>query len=133
MRDKASFSAGECLTTEERLFTAHLEDMIRARDRSFSPRFTGFLSGRNAALAKRFMEYMGEGEYLFWGGFEGAERVILGMFPEDYSYTEQRREQFPLRIVKFTGRTVGELSHRDFLGAVMSLGVERSLDRKSVV
>lgn len=127
MRDKASFSAAEHLTNDEKLLTAHIEDMIRAADKSFSPGFTGFLSGGEAALAGRFLEYMGESRFIFWGGFEGAERVILGIFPDDYSDMSERLASFPLRIVKFTGRMTGELSHRDYLGAIMSLGIERSL------
>ncbi len=134
MKSKASFLAACGSEGEDKLLIAHIDDMIRAVERSFAPKFSGFLAAGEAALAGRFLEYMGlrAGEdYLFWGGFEGAERVILGIFPgifpEDFADESERRQQFPLRIVKFGGRMAGMLSHRDYLGAVMSLGIERSL------
>ncbi|MDE6593601.1 MAG: RNA-binding protein [Oscillospiraceae bacterium] len=138
MKSKASFLAACGLSNEDKLLVARIDDMIRAVEKSFSPKFSGFLAVGEAALAERFLEYMGlrsGNEYLFWGGFEGAERVILGLFPgifpdtfpENFSEESERRQQFPLRIVKFGGRMTGTLSHRDYLGAVMSLGIERSL------
>ncbi|MDE7293945.1 MAG: RNA-binding protein [Oscillospiraceae bacterium] len=130
MKSKASFLAACGSGDEDKLLIARIDDMIRAVERSFAPKFSGFLAVGEAAPAERFLEYMGlrAGEdYLFWGGFEGAERVILGIFPEDFSSKSERRQQFPLRIVKFGGRMAGTLSHRDYLGAVMSLGIERSL------
>lgn len=127
MRDKNSFAASEGLNGEERLFIAHIDDMIRAVNKSFSPKFSGFLSSGEALLARRFLDYMGVREYLLWGGFEGAERTVLGIFPEDFSEDAERREQFPLHTVKFSGRMAGGLGHRDYLGAIMSLGIERSL------
>lgn len=130
MKSKASFSAACGLGNEDKLLVARIDDMIRAAERSFYPKFSGFLAAGEAALAERFLEYMGlhsGNEYLLWGGFEGAERSVLGIFPEDFSEEAERRRQFPLRIVKFSGRMAATLSHRDYLGAVMSLGIDRSL------
>jgi RNA-binding protein YlmH len=57
---------------------------------------------------------------LFWGGFEGAERVYLGISAE----VQPVAEDFPIAAVRFSWRFEA-LTHRDFLGALLSLGLRR--------
>lgn len=57
--------------------------------------------------------------YLFDGGYEGAERRRLSVFPEERPQTP------PVAAVRFSMPSFRELSHRDFLGALMSLNIER--------
>lgn len=60
--------------------------------------------------------------YKFFGGYEYAERQILGFFP--YYDTER---VFPIAYLKINVKTgIGKpLSHRDFLGALLGLGLQR--------
>lgn len=55
-------------------------------------------------------------EPILWGGFDGAERKMVGFNAE--------AEDFPLSCVRITTKTSG-LTHRDYLGAIMGLGIER--------
>jgi len=61
-----------------------------------------------------------------FGGYEGAERVMARFGdPEDMGY----EQPFPLcciTIKPLMDKFADELSHRDFLGALMNLGIERS-------
>lgn len=62
-----------------------------------------------------------------YGGYEEAERKIFCFMPET-GFTPPQAEQFPLRCVRIApvNRRFGEpLSHRDFLGTIMGLGLER--------
>ena len=60
---------------------------------------------------------------MFFGGFEDSERKMFGVFPE---WIEPDTMQFPISIVKITHKYGSELSHRDYLGSIMSLGIDRS-------
>ena len=58
-----------------------------------------------------------------FGGYEGAERVVIG-FGEDISNND-----FPICCIKIEPllqKFADKLSHRDFLGSLMNLGINRS-------
>lgn len=60
--------------------------------------------------------------FRFFGGFDGAERTVLGVFPP---FIEPEDALFPLRVLKFSYRAQAALSHRDFLGTMLSCGIRR--------
>lgn len=61
-------------------------------------------------------------EYKFFGGYDYAERQVLGIFP-----AYDTANIFPIGCLKINVKTgIGKpLSHRDFLGALLGLGLER--------
>lgn len=59
---------------------------------------------------------------MLWGGFEGAQRVVFGAFPERQ---QPDRDSFPVLPLYAVFRKEDGLTHRDFLGALMGLGVNR--------
>ena len=65
--------------------------------------------------------------YSAFGGAEGTERVMIRFgSPEELGY----EEEFPivtLMIKPKSEKFADRLTHRDFLGALMSLGIERSV------
>jgi RNA-binding protein YlmH len=97
--------------------------MVKLCEKSFTPRFSGFLSENESAAAKKFLVYSGIKNYEFFGGYDGAQRLMLCVFPE---YAEPLHEDFPLRAVRFDSRGASSLTHRDYLGSLMSLGIDRS-------
>ena len=71
------------------------------------------------------------GRFIFWGGFDGAERVIMLSVP-DYIESDDPNEIFtvysdecPLSAVRVEKDKFSDIGHRDFLGAVMGLGLTR--------
>lgn len=59
------------------------------------------------------------------GGYEFAERQMAAFIPDALSY----EWEFPIRCMKVTkgpGNFPEKLTHRDYLGAIVHLGVERS-------
>ena len=58
---------------------------------------------------------------VFYGGYEGCERTLFIAMPEYFE--EEYKEE--ISVLEITGRNISELSHRDFLGSLMGLGVER--------
>lgn len=107
---------------QEDLLLRRLEDGIRtARGR---PAFLGFLDESQRAQLTQALARRREVPSLFWGGFPEAERVLLGLFPD---YEEPGPAAFPLQAVTFTYRKEDQPGHRDFLGAMMGLGVQRDV------
>lgn len=59
----------------------------------------------------------------FYGGYEDAERVFLGLSP--WEEKGLRDGDFPIRCVEAVFRRQDKPGHRDFLGAVMALSLKR--------
>lgn len=122
-RDKNSFIAANRLDAEGKLLVSHIGDMLSICEKSFTPRFSGFLSEGELVTAESFLSYMGTGEYELFGGYEGAMRCILCIYPE---YMQPEHTDFPIRTVRFDSRGAGSLTHRDYLGSLMAMGISRS-------
>ena len=87
--------------------------------------FTSFLGlAEQSAFSEITKELRGI-KYEVFGGAEGAERVVIRFGNEDeIGYTLP----FPIAIVKAEPQSqkyADKLTHRDFLGALLNLGIER--------
>lgn len=115
------------LTEDERYLSAHISDLRALSFKSGVPRFSAFLNEREAAIAAETARTEGAIP-AFFGGYDGAQRTVCGFFEgtfgEDFA-EEVRNELFPISAVSFTFRERDKLSHRDFLGAIMSVGIKR--------
>ncbi len=100
----------------DKLLLRRIADISELSDKYNMPRFTDFLDEAEQARVKQ--SYADAGGRWF-GGYEGAARQMLGFFPE-WSESE-----FPIAAVKIINKGTRKLSHRDFLGTIMSLGLER--------
>lgn len=103
---------------DDKLFLSKLDDAVYLCDKRQSAVFLSFMSERKQALAEDYLRSIRFDRYRFFGGYEGAERKLLGLFYDD-------EEPFPAEPVVFTFRKSDKLTHRDFLGSLMSLGIER--------
>lgn len=109
-------------------FKDRLEDMFLSADRNVSLSYSQFLDSSEIALAKKIIPKLKTSypqvDYLFWGGFENAERQILCIHN---TLIEISLQDFPLKVIEFKYNTnFSKLTHRDFLGAIMSLQVKRN-------
>lgn len=103
---------------------ARVEDAITAAAQQNRIKQLGFLDERQCAIAGEICRKNHFEPFRFWGGYEGASRVLLGCFP-DYVDPEQTDGLWEILGLTFRYRPVDKLSHRDFLGALMSLKVKR--------
>lgn len=103
---------------DNNLLLARIDDLKQQCQKNNSPKFLGFLTADEIAVVeKRFSP--GE-RYELYGGYENAERVLIGVLPD---WCDQ--PTFPITAITFTYRECDTLAHRDFLGALMSLGINR--------
>ena len=83
--------------------------------------FSRFLEPSQEAAARQAAARAGA-RVAFWGGYEDAERRVAAFYPDD----EPDRDQWPIRALRlqWNGKFASP-GHRDLLGAVMGLGIER--------
>ena len=104
----------------EKLLLSRFSDLERGTERGHKPCFSRFLDPKEQRIfAER---YRPKCPYMLWGGYDDAERKMVGFFPD---YLEPAGAEFPLVPLRLAASE--ELGHRDILGALMSLGIERNL------
>lgn len=110
------------LSEEDALLRARIDDACDLCEMRSCPRFVGFLDEHRQAVARAVLREKGILSFLFYGGYEGAERTVLGVFP---SFLPPEPDAFPLKAIGFRYRRTASLSHRDFLGALLATGIKR--------
>lgn len=110
---------------EERLLFAKVLDQADLSARKYEPVFTDFM---DMAKSSKFLESVRRHYHLncgAFGGYADCERRMLGFVPD---YMEIAEAAFPIRILKITmNKKFGQkdLSHRDYLGSILGLGIDR--------
>jgi len=104
---------------QSELLKERIYDTADICEKTNKPKFLGFLSLEQATFAKKLLEHRNI-RYEFFGGYEGAMRVILGCFPD---WVDE--PQFPIAVITAQYRKVDNVSHRDVLGTLMGLGLKR--------
>lgn len=109
---------------EERLLKKRVEELRKRAAFSYQTEFTDFLTLSEIETAKAAAK---GANYGFFGGQADVERKMLCIAPEEICITP---EMFPiciLQILPKNARFAEEFSHRDVLGSVLGLGLERSM------
>lgn len=83
---------------------------------------TDFLDPYERLLAKSILNRFMEINYLENGGIIQAERQIINIYPDYYSKIDVPKDIICLRINVDTDG----LSHKDFLGSILNLGIKRT-------
>lgn len=114
-----------------------LEAQIRDRARQCSDRYmitsTNFLDPHGKSIAQSLLKTgeLGSARCWFYGGYGEAERALAVFFPEYIEdaadvYFAAEPEDEPLTVLRVSLKKGSpELSHRDYLGALMGLGIKR--------
>ena len=109
---------------EDRLLLAKVLDRAEQAASRNVPAHTDFLSPQQQAMAEDVLRLAGISEtaWLRQGGYQGAERNIFLFLPD---WMEPEMAESPLRCLRASFRPEFQLSHRDFLGSLMGMGVVR--------
>ena len=113
------------MTQDEVLFQKHLSDLAGTADRRGFAVFTDFMNLNELNIFHASAQKFSYVTTKTFGGYEHAERQIAAFLPDALSYSYD----FPiisLKIRPLQKKFAEDLSHRDYLGALLNLGVDRS-------
>ena len=108
---------------EDRVLLAKLWDKINAGIRRNIPANTCFLSPRELEMARYL--FGDEPGLCTFGGYEEAERKMICYLPDYLEEASLMEEGSPLVCLRAEYFEKDDLSHRDFLGALMGAGIAR--------
>ena len=109
---------------DQDLCKKRLMDLSRQANRKDIVTFSGFLN-LNELHIYHSNQRVFEATSQAFGGFNGAERQIIAFIPDALCYEWEYPISY-IRIIPKYPKFADVLSHRDILGALMSLGIERS-------
>ncbi len=120
---------------EDKILLAGIEDKIRQSEDRYMITNSSFLDLRQRSLTAGRLRGRKGLIYGFYGGYEDAERVICVFFPEGFMDGDDAFQHFrnipeddPLTVIRAERKKgAPELSHRDYLGALMGLGIRREM------
>ena len=125
-----NFSAQE--SKEQKLFYAKLDDLEKRAVGGITSH-SAFLTPSEAFKAEKYFEAKGKkNEICFFGGYSDAQRKQIFLLPEYIAFSEDKEamleDEFEecVRALKVMGSGFRNLSHRDYLGSILALGIERS-------
>ena len=102
------------------IFIRKIEDVFRLLEKYHSARFSRFLDEQEQAKLRQEGILGG----VLFGGYPLAERKMFGAFPD---WQEPCEEEFPIKILRITKKYEKEINHRNYLGTILSLGIERDM------
>jgi RNA-binding protein YlmH len=108
---------------EDRVLVSRLLDKVeQCRYSSFA--YSDFLSPYEAGIAKKVLDKVDDVFYTFIGGYDGAERVFT-VLSSDFIDEQDVLSSSPLSFLRITPLIEKKLSHRDYLGSLLGLGIKR--------
>ena len=99
-------------------------DLSKQANRKGIVTFSDFLAVNEQLILQQNREKL-ESEYRMSGGYEYAERQMVAFIPDALFY----KWDYPMQCIRIRPaypKFAEKLTHRDVLGALMSLGIERS-------
>ena len=121
--------------TKDELIAAKIEDKITQSRDGWYVTATGFLDSHEQSLAKKAAMHAAGVRTLMYGGYDDAERRMLVCVPADLPLSDEEAEDGLITVLRVTKPAMSRaLSHRDYLGSILGLGIERRLtgDRKGL-
>lgn len=125
------------MNTEDRIIAAKLEDKARLCSENSMITNTSFLDMRERSTAMTVRNLFSDVKTVFYGGFEDAERTVAVMLPYFieadnfqtlHDYFIENPDDCPIKIIQIKkDKFSPALSHRDYLGALMALGIKREV------
>lgn len=110
------------MLTEESLLIARLQDALLNSTKKQFPYFLGFLNEHQMSVVLQYIKKEKLNNYKFFGGYENSERCLLAIAGGNFEIEDY---YFPVSGICFNYKIDFKLSHRDFLGALMGLGIKR--------
>lgn len=114
--------------TDNKLLMARIDDCISSCDENYVITNTNFLDIYQQSDVIEYLKKKKDVRYDFYGGFEECERktvLFLPDYAENADYVRENTDLSPIVALEIKKDNFSSLSHRDYLGAVMGLGIKR--------
>ena len=92
---------------------SNIQNMVQLAENQYYPRFSAFLDERQQTIAEQVLRRLACTNYLFYGGADHCDRLMLGVFPSDM---EPDPTLFP--IVPLAARSLKESFTVVFLAVI---------------
>lgn len=118
---------------ENQVIVSNIKDKIRQCENDYCVTNTGFWDLRQMSVAAPVCRENST-RWAFYGGYPDAQRCVAIFFP-DYvdlgstdadNFLKENDDYNPLCVVRLSKDKFSQINHRDYLGAIMGLGIERS-------
>lgn len=113
---------------DDKILLAQILDKLEMVEKKNKIEYTDFLDLAQIELVQKFIDRIKIENYMSYGGFEQAERKMFVIYPEKFNSTvvEKNLSNIVQIIrIELPDDLKGKYTHRDYLGAVIKLGVER--------
>ena len=111
-------------TAEEQLQLRRISDKAEQCRRQNIPVWTKFLTPRERDLTEKLLPLLGNPNHVYLGGQENSERSVLYFLPDWLDAPIE--DDLPISCIRCTyPKEYGTIGHRDILGSLMALGIER--------
>ena len=113
---------------DDKILIAQIDDKITMCENKNKIEYTYFLDLAQIELVQNYIEKLKIENYISYGGFDQAERKMFVIYPERFNSTVVEKNLSTIvKIVRIQlpEDLKGKYTHRDYLGAVIKLGVKR--------
>lgn len=113
---------------DDKILLAQVLDKIEFSKQRDKLEYTDFLDMYQISLVRSFLKKIDFENYILYGGFEGAERNVLIIYPEKYDVSMlQKNYSKIIKVVRvaLNDEDIGKYSHRNYLGGIVKLGIKR--------
>jgi len=115
--------------TEDELLFAVLDDKMAECSEDYCISNTNFLDIYSQSKAAEYLNRR-KTRCIFYGGFRDSERKLAVFLPDyviDENYLIENPDVSPIAVLVIKKDSFSSLNHRDYLGAIMGLGVKREM------
>lgn len=113
---------------DDKLLVAKMLDKIELSKKRNKISYTDFLDTRQKLLLQKVLNRIKENKYINYGGFNEAERTSYIFYPERFEKEIiEKNYSNIMQIIEIIlpNELKGEYTHRNYLGALMRLGIKR--------
>lgn len=112
------------MNKEELMLQKRLIELSNTAYRRDIVTFSDFLNLNELNILHSTQKNLFPAHYELFGGYAYAERQMVAFLPDALCY----KHEYPIKVLKITplhSKFAEQLSHRDYLGAILNLGIER--------
>ena len=115
---------------EDKLLVSRVLDKLEFVQKKNSIETTDFLDMHQKTVAEKVLKSQKITNYIYYGGYSNAERVMIIIYPEKLEDVFNNNQYDFNNIVEvirviLPNEMKGKYSHRDYLGAVIKVGLKR--------